>query len=92
MKFYFVKKHDYMDMHPTKELMFFEDDNVAKSWEKHMRENYSGGTTKVLLPALTREQARHEVAKLIWKERRNPQPDSAEVIERMLELFHKAYE
>ena len=56
-----------------------------------MRENYSGGTTKVLFPALTRKQARHEIAKLIWKERRNPQSDSAEVIERMLELLYKAY-
>lgn len=91
MKFYFVEKHDYMDMHPTRELMFFEDDNVAKLWEKNMQKNYSGGTTKVLFPALTSKQARHEIAKLIWKERRNWQYDSQEVIDRMLGLLKKAY-
>lgn len=90
-KFYWVSQHDYMDESPIRQLFTFEDDNTAKLWEKHMRENYSGGTTTVIFPALTRAEARHEVAKLIWEERRNPQLDTPEFIEKLLKTIKEAY-
>lgn len=91
IKYYWVEQHDYMDMHPQKHLYTFSGDENAKAWEKHMRENYSGGTTRVILPALTECEARHEVAKLIWQERRNPQPDTPEFIEKLLKTIKEAY-
>ncbi len=91
IKYYWVEQHDYMDMHPQKSLFTCGSEEAAKNWEQHMRENYSGGTTRVIFPALTKEEARHEVAKLIWNERRNPQPDTPEFIEKLLKGIKEAY-
>lgn len=46
---------DYMDMRPGVAYRLFEDKSQALAWEKHMQENYSGGTTTIVGPATQKE-------------------------------------
>ena len=55
MIWYKYEEHDYMDMQPNIGFRLFEDDAQAKAWEKHMQENYSGGTTRLIGPAKKQE-------------------------------------
>lgn len=39
---------EYMDMYPHTGYKLFHDETHAKAWERHMRENYSGGITTLV--------------------------------------------
>ena len=54
MYWYKVIAHDYMDEYPVISFRLFESSHDAISYEKHMNENYSGGTTSVA-PAIKSE-------------------------------------
>lgn len=60
-----VISDEYMDAYPSYGLRTFKDWETAKAWEKHMNDNYSGGTTKI--EELTPEQLFAERQSPYWK-------------------------
>ena len=55
MIWYKIISHDYMDEKPEIGFRLFKDSDEAKAYEKHMQDNWSGGTTNLAGPATQQE-------------------------------------
>lgn len=55
MIWYKIISHDYMDEKPEIRFRLFKDSDEAKAYEKHMQDNWSGGTTNLAGPATQQE-------------------------------------
>ena len=47
MRWFKIISHDYMDEKPEIGFKLFKDFDEAKAYEKHMQDNWSGGTTNL---------------------------------------------
>lgn len=79
-----------MDEFPTTQVMTFESTEKAQEYVKHMQENYSGGTTK-LLEEMDLNEALEYVHKCFKEETEHPQEDSKEFLERVTKAFKDCY-
>lgn len=88
--------HEYMDEHPRKHVRTFigeskEDiEGKAREYAKQMTDAYSGGPT-TFVKVMNKQEAETHIDELIAYENANPQPDSEEFKQEMLNLLHKCY-
>lgn len=90
MKFYKVQEWDYMDANPTTTVIIFSNEEKAKEFEKHMSENYSGGTTEVI-GAMDSVEAANYVRHLYNREKANPQYDSHDYLLNIAQKYKECY-
>lgn len=88
--------HDYMDLYPREEVRVFSGESVeqitetAHNWAKEMCMMYSGGTTRIV-SVMNIEEAKAHCDEIMSIEEKNPQPDSAEFIRMINDLFKECY-
>lgn len=94
-RFCLYELHEYMDLHPTKEVRMQEGKDrealreICVRFSRHMNRVYSGGTTK-FIKIMSAEEAQKYVQDTIDEEKQR-YPGDMEYINKAISMYNEAY-